>query len=257
MRAFAAPQALGRLPRVVAVELVMIVGFATAGAELTNPPVRLVRPGLFEIGQVRLDEQQRSVSFPAALNLNQGPMEYLLVTVSGKTHESILRTEAEPYHIHTAMLLLGAATNTLLKKTGPPAVPGRISSNPTFQPFFRPSNDTIPGDKISIEVTWSEGGKEIQRSAEELVLNQETQRPLGRGNWIYNGSTVVQGVFLAQMDGSIVSLITDSAALANQTGPGRDNDKIWTVNTNRLPPFETPLTVTLRLEQNPPSPKKE
>ncbi len=32
-------------------------------------------------------------------------MEYFLVTTYGKVHESILRTETMPYHIHLAMLL--------------------------------------------------------------------------------------------------------------------------------------------------------
>ena len=60
------------------------------------------------MGQVRLDKNQRTVRFPAAVNQTNGAIEYLIVTSSGKTHESLLRTDAEPYHIQLAFLLLGA-----------------------------------------------------------------------------------------------------------------------------------------------------
>ena len=45
----------------------------------TNSPVRNVAPGIFEIGKVRLDQRQRNITFPAVLNLSQGPMEYRCV----------------------------------------------------------------------------------------------------------------------------------------------------------------------------------
>jgi hypothetical protein len=48
--------------------------------------------------------------------------------------------------------------------------------------------------------------------------------------------------------GSLISLVTDPVALVNNTGPGHDNDLIWTPNTNNLPPADVPVEVTIRLE---------
>ncbi|MGI8965419.1 MAG: hypothetical protein ACR2H1_04940 [Limisphaerales bacterium] len=82
---------------------------------LTNSPLKQIEPGIFEIGQVRLDKNKKSIQFPVHVNMNQGTIEYLLVTSSGKLHESLLRTEAEPRDIHLAVLLLSgpaAATNS-------------------------------------------------------------------------------------------------------------------------------------------------
>lgn len=217
---------------------------------LTNLPLRLVGPGIFEIGKVRLDKKQRTVSFPAVLNMNQGPMEYFLVTHYGKTHESVLRTEAQPYHLHVAVLLLGATgadTNGFSEHPDHAAAGRRPAPASGSQPITNPSMDTMPGDKISIEVSWSVDGKVARHSAEELVFNQESESVLGTGNWVYNGSLVADGIFLAQLGGSIVSLITDPTALVNNTGRGHDNDKIWTANTNRLPSFNTPVQVTFKL----------
>src|SRR5437868_4254023 len=73
-----------------------------------DPPFKEVQPGIFELGSVKINRRERTVSFPAVVNLKAGAMEYFVVSTWGKVHESILRTETEPYHIHAAMLLLGA-----------------------------------------------------------------------------------------------------------------------------------------------------
>ncbi len=203
--------------------------------------IRAVGPGVFELGGVRMDKQQRTVSFPAVLNRDHGPMEYFLVTTYGKTHESILRTEVQPYHIHLAMLLLDA------KGAGTNAFPGNAAQNPGG-PLKNPSKETIAGDRVTIAVHWRVDGKETTRPAQDLVFNTQAKSVLGKGQWVYNGSQVWQGSFFAQKDGSLVTLITDPGALINNTGPGHDNDDIWTANTNNLPPPNTVLEVTIKLE---------
>ncbi len=213
----------------------------------TNLVLKEVRPGIFELGDVRIDKRQRTVSFPALLNLSQGPMEYLLVASWGKVHESVLRTETEPYRIHLAMLLLRAnpesfrgkaqGTNTLAN--GGPDRPGGFIAHP--------SSARLPGDAVSLELRWKVNGKETRKPAEELVSNLETKSVMRKGNWIYNGSRLVEDMFLAEVDGSVVSLITDPAALINNTGPGHANDAIWTAQTNNLPPPGVPVEVTIRL----------
>src|SRR6476660_3385606 len=82
-----------------------------APSSLTNrsdTTVKEISPGILQLGDVKINKRQRTVSFPAVVNLRHGAMEYLLVGSWGKVHESILRTETDPYRIHLAMLLLGA-----------------------------------------------------------------------------------------------------------------------------------------------------
>src|SRR3569623_2003527 len=88
----------------------------TTETSTNAPPLVEVAPGVFQIGLVRLDKNQKSVQFPAVLNMDHGLIEYLLVTTRGKTHESLLKTDAEPYNIHVAMLLLGAKGAAQSKK---------------------------------------------------------------------------------------------------------------------------------------------
>jgi hypothetical protein len=214
-------------------------------AVLSNSPVQLLGPDLFQVGKVTIDKKQRTVSFPALLNKTQGLMEYFLVTTYGKTHESILKTDAEPYHIHIAMLLLGATGAQPEFTNGHPPVPGFI---------VNPSKDALPGDKVSVEVRWTEEGKEIRRRATDLISNEQTHTTADPTHWVYNGSEMADGRFFAQIDGSLISLVTDPVALVNYTGAGHDNDQIWVPNTNNLPPKAVPLDVIIRLESTPPSP---
>ena len=69
----------------------------------------------------------------------------------------------------------------------------------------------------------------------------------------YRGSRTVDRAFLAQRDGSIVALIEDSDALADNPGPDRKKDEIWQPLTTKLPPVGQTVRVTLKFppEKNP------
>ena len=183
-------------------------------------------PGIIVLSKVRLDHRQKSITFPAVLNLNRGLIEYVIVTQTGKTHESLLRTEAEPYQIHAAMLLLNA------KGAGPEAF-----AEPTAQP--------LRGDKLTIELSWKT--KPARTPVSRLILNRQTKTAM-EDRWVYTGSHMEQGRFVAQRDGSIVSLINDRDALMNYTGPSRDNDENWEIIPQDLPPLGTEAEVTIKLE---------
>ncbi len=193
-------------------------------------PVREIRPGHFQIGQVRLDQQRREIRIPATVNLREGHIEYVLVAATGKTHESLLRTSAEPLHVQLAFVLLGA------KGAGP----ADASTNPAVQ---------IPGEKVSASLTWVEAGRTNHAEPTAFVLDRRTGAAVRPGSWVYTGSRVREDGFVAQIDGSILSLITDFDALINNPRPGREDDDNWIVRTNGLPPQNTSMEVVLRLER--------
>ena len=214
---------------------------------MTNMPLKMLLPGIFELGSVRMDKRQRSVSFPGSLNMASGPLEYLLVAKWGKTHESVLRTEVEPFQIHVAMLLLADAAKT--PPNNPSAGAGNVPGG-GGQFISNPSKEAIPGDKVTIEVSWQAAGKKIQRHGEELVFNLLNKATMTNSVWVYNGSRVWDGKFMAQMSGSIVSLVSDPDAQINSMAVGHDNDRIWNVNTNDLPAVNTPVQITIKIEES-------
>jgi hypothetical protein len=213
----------------------------------TNNPLTQISRDIFQLGAVRLDKNRKTVQFPAQLNMKEGVVEYLLVNVRGKTYESLLSTDIEPYYIQLAMLLIG----------GKGAPPTAAILNAPSQPFHvnRPAGATnlppvlaIPGDPVTIELAWqSANGRQLLR-AEDCMINLTTRTNVSHGPWTYNGSRVINGIFVAQREGSIVAMIDDIDAIVNNPRPGSDNDQIWQINSKVVPPTNTPVEVTFTLE---------
>jgi hypothetical protein len=211
----------------------------------TNAPLVPLGENVFQMGTVVLDKSAHSISFPAEVCLNSGLAEYLLVTTNGKAYESLLATSAQPYHIHLAMLLIGAkgtADTPALRDL--PSAPFHVN---------RPAGDTNPpppaitGDPFTITLAFTNAGRAQSLSGANCFFNLSTKTNAAPGPWTYNGSRVARGTFLAQREGSIVALIDDPDALANNPRPGHDNDQIWQINSNSLPALHTPVAVTFKL----------
>jgi hypothetical protein len=210
--------------------------------KLTSPPITKLSSTRWRVGKVVLDKAAKTLTFPGVVNMTVGPLEYLLVTDTGKVHESALRTSVEPYQIHVAMLLLspkGAASKVTDSNSATNG--GGFLENP--------SSEALPGDRVGLEVSWDVGGKQTSHGGEELVYNLDTKSIMKDAIWVYTGSQMVSGNFMPQISGSIISLITDPGAQINSETKGHDNDRIWNVNTNLVPAVNTPVTITVRLNQ--------
>jgi hypothetical protein len=155
-----------------------------------------------------------------------------VVHKTGKTHESIFRTEARPHDIHVALLLLGA--------------------KPAMTNSFGVDGQAPPaGDKVLINVIWTNKAARVSYPMEDLVLNRETKQTLSRGAWIYNGSNFSEGAFTAQRDGSIISIHIDPDALINNPRPGRENDDLYVPYAAKLPPLGTEVGIVIKLSRAP------
>jgi hypothetical protein len=223
--------------------------------QLGKGAIRVIKPGFFEIGLVRLDRAARSIQIPVQLNQRKGPLEYFLVTSGGKRHESLFSSPVSPYDIHVAMLLLGAkGREGLLMQEG-----AGVSAPSSGAQIREPSEVKIPGDPIEVIVEWmAEMGEDpsdwkADPKGKPLVLRELIAQPdsgseLGGGEWVYNGSSSYGGVFHAQLGGSLLALITDDLALVNYVGQGHEDDEIWTPNTDALPEVGAGAVVTLKLK---------
>jgi hypothetical protein len=202
---------------------------------LADPaPIPTPSTGPLEFRGIEIDKEKRTVTFPAAINMSAGMLEYLIVAETGKTHESLLSTKIEPYDIQVAMLLLG------IPGAGKADVqpPGQINR------AYLATAPELKGEKISLFLTWPGH----RAHAEDLIWNRRRIAPMTEGAWTYNGSEMYYGKFLAEVDGSIAALVRDSAALINNPRPGNDDDQIWQVNTDSAPPVGTAIDVTIQLE---------
>jgi hypothetical protein len=241
--------------------LLLIVGIGSLAAQTTPPtpasppppptlphgPVpdlREIAPGILEYHGVRLDQKNRRISFPGEVNQRDGLIEYVVVNEKGKTHESLISTKIAPRDIHLALLLIGL---------DPKSLPQSLDDVPpdAIDSAYLHAAPKMKGDDVRISVTWTANGKLNQTPLEDWVFNLQTRQPMTEGVWTYNGSMIEDGAFLADEDLSIVSVITDPTALANNPRDGYDNDQIWQVRGEKVPPLKTPVEVSITLADSP------
>lgn len=219
-------------PGAVGPGTLLATGAASAVAVQSNALLRPTGSNTFALGPVQLNVRERTVSFPAVVNMEAGLIEYLLVTTSGKTHESLLRTDVAPHQIQLALLLLGA------RGAGTNAFP----QSPA-QP--------LPGEPVTLELVWTQEGQPKRIRAEAAVRDRRRRGPAQPGPWVYTGSRVVQGTFVADLVGSIVAVMEDPDALINNPRPGREDDENWEVQPGVMPSLDTPVQVVIKLESGP------
>ncbi len=215
-------------------------GRLMAGEPMPPGVVETDEPGVYKIGEVTLRQASRTVEIPAQVNMEKGTVEYLLVNADGKTHESVLRTKAQPYQIQIALLLLGA-------KKSPTGDDGG-GSGQIDAAGLQSAPDPV-GDPLTLEVLWrDEEGVERRVPAEALLVRSDGV-PVERGPWLYTGSFFHGNEFAAQVEGSIASLVLDPVAMINNPKPGNRDDLLWNISEAQVPPKDSAVTLVVRFEE--------
>lgn len=196
------------------------------------PPIEKLGNGEYRLGEILVNKAERSISFPAQVNMDSGMLEYLIVHNKGKTHESLLRTRIEPYNLQIALLLLGfEGSDQRLSMQGDPAKP--------------------KGERIRISISTAEGQKPMVFPVEQWLVNRfdEVLKDVETMNWVFSGSYVVDGRFMAQETGSIAAIWHDPVALIDNASPGGESNRIWYVKKGTVPAVGTPVKVIIKPAQ--------
>jgi len=191
---------------------------------MAPPPLKMVSPGVYEMGGCRIVKKENRLEFPAEVNMDKGLLEYVIVGNSGKVHESLLRTTVSPYALQISLLLLGVEGS--------------------MHPLAEQGQARMPeGDRVRILVSWQDKGKEKKVPVEQWITKGD--RPAGAIPWVFTGSVVMDGVFLAQAEKSIVALFHDPIALIDHQLAEGASDEIWQVDSASVPPTGTAVTVII------------
>lgn len=193
------------------------------------PPIERIGDDEYRLGEIRVNKTERSITFPAEVNMDSGLLEYLIVHRKGKTHESLLRTRVDPYNLQIAFLLLGyEGSEQRLAMQGDPATP--------------------KGDRIQIHIRNIGGPSVTAFPAEHWLVNQfgDLVKDVDPMNWVYSGSYVEQGRFMSQESGSIAAIWHDPVSLIDNASSGGESNKIWFVKKGTVPPVGTPVEVSIK-----------
>ncbi len=193
------------------------------------PMIRKLSDGKFQIDNIVVSKPEGSVSAPGVVNMDEGLIEYLACGPAGKLHESVLRVDVKPYYLQIALLLLGL--------------------EPGDKPLEYQGADEVPeGDPVEILVSWENvDGKKVECRAEELVWNVSTKKPMKRTNWVFAGSKIMDGRFMAQIEQSIAATFHDPFSIIDHPLPTGADDTVYVVNMDRVPPRDTPVVFTVKI----------
>lgn len=150
--------------------------------------------------------ESRKLVVPVKVNMTRGPIEYILVHDTGKTHESLFKTSVKAEHLNAALLLL------LPKKRLP-----SVRSLHENQIFVQASYKDLSGNERIINV-------------DRWVKNSVLEKAMKPGPWGYLGSRMEGNVFVASRDGSFIAVREDADTIIGNPRPESVQDDIWQAN---------------------------
>ncbi|MFT3785528.1 MAG: YdjY domain-containing protein [Tepidisphaeraceae bacterium] len=172
---------------------VVLLGLACWSAVSAAPATQPV-----QLPHVQVDVEHKRVRIECQAIMVEQPLEFFCVVRNGPEHETVLRTDAKPSHIHAALLMLGL-------QPGSPATYDEAKKE-----WHAPHG---PAVKVSVEFKKSDGTL-VTLPAEQLMRDIKTHKPMPQGQWIFAGSKQREdGVYLADLAGYVVSIVNFELSL--------------------------------------------
>ena len=196
------------------------------------PEIIKISDGIYQFGDILIDRKSNTIEIPAISNQISGLVEYGIVHEDGKIHESLFRTKIRPQILHTSLLLLKAKP---------------VAS--FFENLWSDEPKVINYDNycFNIFVNWEMNGTKFNKTFEKLSINQNRKQSVEKKSFIFTGSRVIEGTFLAETSGSILAIYADDNAILNNSDYDSANDDVWIANKEEMPPLELPVMIRFHL----------
>jgi hypothetical protein len=219
--------------------MVILLGFCSGACGANQAPATM--PGAADaaaaakegkLPHLQVDVKKRQVRVECQMLGIDAPLEFLCVLNGTNEHESVLRSLAQPSHIHLGLVMLGLD----------PGEPVHYSD--ATKKWFPPSGPPL---NISVEFT-DKNGKPQSMPASRLMRSIHDKKPQPTHTWIFAGSKVMpDGNFAADVTGYTVSVVNfelslidipDLASNANETLE-------WEIDKSIAPPAGTAVTMII------------
>jgi hypothetical protein len=202
----------------------------------TPASVARLGPGLFRIGEIKVDTTKHEASVPGRVNPVQ-ILEFVANTQNGmKAYESALTIDTNAVTFNAAMLMIGLDKEHARVPT---------------QHF-----DPVPpaGDRVALWIDWAHEGKPVRTPVGQLLFDSQSHQTADEGEWVYTGSTfVAEGQtpgstrYLADIDGVLIGFVHSPAPIIENiagTGVRRYGNIVLNPNLGLEP--GTPVTLTVK-----------
>lgn len=186
------------------------------------------------------------------------PVEYLVVTEKGRTYEATVIVRAMPSVVDACLRAMGLAPGSPTTFAEKDPLPSEVELEAGVSPW---TMSAAGGPVLSISVQWtdSDGAPHdvpLEHLLLELPADGSEPRPLDELGWIYCGSTpgqYRQGRELVtwhrgDVEGDVVAIYLDGrgACLLERNSLDGLDGGLYTLNPDRAPPANTPVTLVLR-----------
>ena len=200
--------------------------------------VKEVSPGVFQIGQVTFNQKNRRISFPTTLNMSEGLLEFAIVHIDGKIHESLLSTTVSAFNLNLALKLLRYPESPELFQ---------ILDEDFRQTGRYPevSEEVKTGARVKILVSWEADGKKHENLINDWIYHSTLEKAMPATPWLNHGSYVYENQFKAEVMGELVAIFLSRSSIFNFAGEDNHIDEPWIVFSGKVPPAGTPVTVTI------------
>ncbi|HEX5011165.1 MAG TPA: serine hydrolase [Planctomycetota bacterium] len=185
------------------------------------------------------------------------PVEYLVVTERGRTHEALILVRAQPALVDACLRALGLAPGSSMHSTPkePPPTAEELAAG--ADPW-----EVVPaaGELVDVRLAWT-GADGAPRSIplESALLDVRTGQALPQRDWVYTGGGFgplragrrVLQTFLADAQGDIVGISPmdrggEGVCVLERNSPDGADDSLYQVDGATAPPRGTAITLLLR-----------
>ena len=190
---------------------------AMPGIPVAAPPaVEVLADGVVRLGGITVDPRARSVSFPATLNsgLTDVVLEVIIATPKGRLHEALLQADISPLTLQSCLYLL------------------KLGNGPRLTDSTGRRGDLLD---IDLEYTAADG-KTVREPVENWIRDTRTGKPLQRVGWVFTGTTMRDGVFLAEAEGNICINYSVGSTILDSADPQAMEDTIHIIEPGRSEP---------------------
>ncbi|MBK1827459.1 YdjY domain-containing protein [Haloferula rosea] len=208
-----------------------------------KPAIERLEDGRMKIGKVTFDPKTREIQFPAAVNQTQGLLEFVVVHQNGKVHESLFVTDISATHLNLAFKLLGyVASPELYFKV---EEDGSLSSE-----FEQSTEEQKKKSRVQLSVDLTKDGKTDRQPVSKWITHASTEKDMPSSAWVYGGSFIYDGKFVAETSGDLIAVFLSNSALINFSGKDNQFDDVWLPHPKRVPAEGTKVTVVIHPYQS-------
>jgi hypothetical protein len=252
------------LPLAAALATLPQAGWCDEPETAAKPPPEqpAAAPGKdFKLPGLVVNRKERCVDVDATICLREGALELIACTKDTKEHESIIRVEARPIHIHAALLLLGA-------EPGNPAMRRLVDEESGRWVDIPPR-----GGAVDVFLVFKDKeGKTVERPISDFIVrsDHDDSGPSGSGDqeqddtrfpthtFLFAGS-ILHGDgsgprrYLSEESGNVISIVTfgDEVLCLPEYHSADNFALMWSIDPTHLPALDTKVTLRLKPQTRP------